>query len=342
MSMLCRGAAGRQQLSLGLVTPVGAPRQGIDGIVYQESRYSGGSVLEGMSAVIVASRGAAEIIRGWDGREQAQAWMRGRLPSVAGLLSPPPASRQSRVWAEEQALAYLLTHLPQASSLAGPLSCYVFSADVRDEIYRAILATAIGRSGGLAIRQPGPAKPEDVAAEAEARYAWAPAWARKDLGGQPPVAWLLCGAARHDRRQPRRRPRRHLPAAVAAPGIRTRPVGFEDQNFSSSRSSSAGRPASAQTGRAAAPRPHATRDLAGYPYLRHLAIREWHRVRREGKAAQPQTRPGNPRLRRPRHLFPRRHWRASARRPYSTYVGVSQAVSPELAARASLCSESCR
>ena len=165
-----------QQLRLGLVSPVGAPRRGIDGSVYQESRYSGRSALEGTLAVIMVGRGAAEIIRGWDGRDEAQAWMRSRLPSITGPLPPPPAGRQSRSWAEEQALAYLLTHLPEVGSLAGPLANYVFSADVRDEIYRAILATAIRRCSG-------PAGPEHVAAEAEARYVWAPAWAREDLGG---------------------------------------------------------------------------------------------------------------------------------------------------------------
>lgn len=168
--------AAMQQLRLGLVSLVGLPRRGIDGSMYQEGRYNGRSALEGTLAVIVAGRGAAEIIRGWDSREEARAWMHGRLPSVTGPLPPPPASRRSRAWAEEQALAYLLTHLSEAGSLAGPLACYVFSADVRDETYRAILATAIRRSSG-------PAGREHVAAETEARYAWAPAWAREELGG---------------------------------------------------------------------------------------------------------------------------------------------------------------
>jgi hypothetical protein len=105
-----------------------------------------------------------------------------------------------------------------------------------------------------AIRR-GPASPaacEQAEPEAGARYAWAPVWAREELGG-PSAPWVRSYVER----------------------LAMTDVGLEDQNFSSGRSLSAGNSASARTGRAAVLWPHATHDLAGYPYLCPLHFAIW-------------------------------------------------------------------
>lgn len=169
--------AARRTPDAGLIEPTGTQLRGVDGALYQEGRRT----VRPAPVVIVSARGMTDIVGGFSGRDDARRWMASRRPGTPGPLRRAPAG--SATWTEEQVLAYMMTHPESVPPIAASLGGHVFGQDVRDEIYRAVLATAVRPVPG------GPSFARRAADEVAARYAWAPAWARRELGG-PSAPWM--------------------------------------------------------------------------------------------------------------------------------------------------------
>ena len=127
----------------GLVDKLGSPVIGIDGAIYQRC-----CIANWDHAVMVHSRGMAELVTDFADPVQARAWVEDRAVSAenTGALVPAPPSR---VLFEEQVLAGLLAD-PGAAHERLPflgLGADSFTADARYEIFSAMLTEA-GRGSG--------------------------------------------------------------------------------------------------------------------------------------------------------------------------------------------------
>jgi len=166
------------------VRSLGTPCRGIDGARYIIGRFSATSPGYETTGVLAATRAGCELLAGWDSPAAADDWVRGRLAPATGPLMPP-GGHMPRLAREEQVLAFVLRYPWELDAVAAALPGYVFTADLRDEIFAA--ARMLHASGGTV-------DAATVAAETERRCAWAPSWAREILGG--PRAPLAAGYVR--------------------------------------------------------------------------------------------------------------------------------------------------
>jgi hypothetical protein len=153
---------------------VGPACRGVDGALYQAGGYGPRSELYGMAVAMVRTRGCCELITSWDSPLAPWEWMRNRMASADGPLRAPGNGPVPRFTREEQVLAFGLRYPWELDWLAAAMSGYTFACDVRDEIFAS--ARFISMHGGTIDAR-------TVAAEVSGRYAWAPAWARDELGG---------------------------------------------------------------------------------------------------------------------------------------------------------------
>jgi hypothetical protein len=141
------------------------PFRGIDGASYRPGMLT---IIDlEHPVVVVATRAGLELAVDWADYAAMSAWIAGRGSTASGPLGPPatPEGHRFRPWREEQVLARILEAPGEVRALAAGLPPDTFTADVRYDIYAAILAVT---SQGL------PPGPEQVAAELGSRLAWLP------------------------------------------------------------------------------------------------------------------------------------------------------------------------
>jgi len=103
----------------------------------------------------------------WADYAAMSAWTAGRGSTASGPLDAPPTpgGNRFRPWREEQVLARMLEDPGEVTALAAGLPPDTFTADIRYDIYAAIISVA---SRG---QRPDP---ERVTAEIDRRLAWLP------------------------------------------------------------------------------------------------------------------------------------------------------------------------
>ena len=148
------------------------PYLGVDGAAYEPGAFTMSGEQE--PVLVVTGRGTAEFIADWPSFDALASWVASRGTTASGPLTPPPARRDCRAWAEDQVLARLVTSPRDARRLTAGLTPDTFTTDVRYDLYRAVAAVA-GRSGSYA--------PEQVADELGRRMAAVPPYALVNYGG---------------------------------------------------------------------------------------------------------------------------------------------------------------
>jgi DnaB-like helicase N terminal domain len=150
------------------------PLRGLDGAAYQPGMLTFTSLAH--PVVLVASRAGLDFAVDWADYAAMSAWIAGRGSTAGGALDQPPTpyGHRFRPWREEQVLARMLEAPDEVPVLAAKLPPDTFTADVRYDIYAAILAV---HNAGLRVG------PEHVAAELGSRLAWLPDHALPLYGG---------------------------------------------------------------------------------------------------------------------------------------------------------------
>ena len=150
------------------------PYRGLDGAAYRP----GVLTITGQEhpVVVVASRAGRDLAVDWASYAAMSAWTAGRGSTASGPLEAPPTpeGHRFRPWQEEQVLARMLEAPDEIPALAAWLPPDRFTADVRYDIYAAILAVA---------SQGERPSPERVAAELGSQLAWVPDHALSLYGG---------------------------------------------------------------------------------------------------------------------------------------------------------------
>ena len=150
------------------------PYPGIDGAAYQPGMLT---ILDQEHPVVVAAtRAGLELAVDWADYPAMSQWIAGRGSTASGPLNAPPTrdGDRFRPWREEQVLARMLEAPAEVPALAAGLPPDTFTADIRYDIYAAILAVA---SRG---QRPDA---EEVAVELNRRLAWLPDHALPAYGG---------------------------------------------------------------------------------------------------------------------------------------------------------------
>jgi hypothetical protein len=150
------------------------PYRGTDGASYRP----GVLTITGLEhpVVMVATRAGLELAVDWPDYATMSAWTAGRGSTGSGPLDAPPVpnGHSFRPWREEQVLARMLEAPAEVPALSAGLPPDTFTADVRYDVYAAILAVT---SRG---QRPDP---EDVAVELGRQLAWLPDHALPAYGG---------------------------------------------------------------------------------------------------------------------------------------------------------------
>ena len=128
-----------------------------------------------MPVVLVAGRGMRQLVTGFDDQAAAARWLHDRGPMASGPLTPPEVPSLRRALLEEHILARMLYRPGDLPGAMAALPATTFTADVRYDIYAAIITVA--RSG-----QPWDLR--HVAAELGRRMDWVLDWALPRYGGQ--------------------------------------------------------------------------------------------------------------------------------------------------------------
>jgi len=155
------------------------PYRGIDGALYRPGALAITDLEHPI--VVVATRAGLELAVEWADYAAMSAWTAGRGSTASGPLDAPPTpgGHRFRPWREEQVLARMLEAAGEVTALAAALPPDTFTADVRYDIYAAIISVT---SQG---QRPGP---ENVAAELDRRLAWLPDHALPAYGGPAGLA----------------------------------------------------------------------------------------------------------------------------------------------------------
>jgi hypothetical protein len=150
------------------------PYRGIDGAAYRPGVVTIIDVQH--PVVMVATRAGLELAIDWADYPTMSAWIAGRGSTASGPLDAPPTpdGDRFRPWREEQVLARMLEAPAEVPALAAGLPPDTFTADVRYDIYAAILTvTSRGQRPDA----------ELVAVELNSRLAWLPDHALPAYGG---------------------------------------------------------------------------------------------------------------------------------------------------------------
>ena len=166
----------RRLIDAGLIDfdPEG-PYPGIDGSLYWPGYTSLEAGQRQVPVVLVAGRGMRQLVTGFDDQAAVARWLHDRGPMASGPLTQPDVPSLPRALLEEHILARMLYRPGDLPGAMASLPATTFTADVRYDIYAAIITLA--RSG----------QPWDlwhVAAELGRRMDWVPDWALPCYGGQ--------------------------------------------------------------------------------------------------------------------------------------------------------------
>ena len=150
------------------------PYRGLDGAGYRPGMLTIADL--DTPVMVVASRGGLDLAVDWADYAAMSAWLADRGSSATGPLQAPPTpeGHRFRPWQEEQILARMLEAPGEVPALAPWLPPDRFTADLRYDVYAAILAVA-----GEGERP----TPDRVAAEMASRLAWVPDHALPLYGG---------------------------------------------------------------------------------------------------------------------------------------------------------------
>jgi hypothetical protein len=157
------------------------PYAGIDGMLYTPGlcRFWGQDV----PVVLARSRSTVELIDGFTSLEAARGWVRGdRCAADPGPLVPPPGCQSPRITRDEHVLAGLLRCPGELSEVAALLPALTFTADVRYDIFTAILASRQGPPDVITRAFGGPGI-DQITRETLTRLAGSPDWDNPRLGG---------------------------------------------------------------------------------------------------------------------------------------------------------------
>jgi hypothetical protein len=154
---------------------------GLDGLLYTPGvcRFWGQDV----PVVLARSRGMVELITGFASLAAARGWVRDdRCAAEPRPLAPPPGCWPPRITREEHVLAGLLHHPGPLSEVAGWLPASTFTADVRYEIFAAIIACRRAPADSIT-RAFGTPGIDQITHEMLTRLAGSPDWDNPRLGG---------------------------------------------------------------------------------------------------------------------------------------------------------------
>jgi hypothetical protein len=118
------------------------PYPGVDGSSYHPGGLDENKGFPPLPVVLVASRGMAEVLAGWENFREMLGWVAGRGTTGTGALEKPPAAASARCVREDTILAHALGRPADLPAVATYLPADTFTSDVRYDVYAAMLEVA--------------------------------------------------------------------------------------------------------------------------------------------------------------------------------------------------------